>query len=292
MSTSQKSRGRKRQAAAVHSKKTAKQPKLEAENDIETESKYFVKSLPKPEDNCTTRGHKTKDDVNPSFPSPLKTERINEQAFYDKPCLDLAKDIIGKLLVRRLDSGERVSGLIVETEAYTGSDDIASHSYKGKTERNTAMFMDPGTAYVYFIYGSYSCMNISSRGDGAAVLLRALAPVEGVATMRMLRNKKGKAQAKPTPVKDLCNGPSKFCMALDITKAAINKLDMMTSNDIWLEEGVEVKDSDIVTSTRIGIDGAGKEAAAKPWRFYLQGNDSVSKRDKKAEESTSKKKLK
>jgi len=85
--------------------------------------------------------------------------------FYQQKCADLAKALLGKLLVHKLESGDRVSGVIVETESYLGREDKAAHSYKGQTEKNTAMFMDPGTAYVYNIYGMYCCMNISSQGN-------------------------------------------------------------------------------------------------------------------------------
>jgi hypothetical protein len=88
-----------------------------------------------------------------------------EFEFYDQPCLDLAKKLLGQNLVRRLADGTILSGMIVETEGYLGSEDSSAHSYSGQTLRNKAMFMAPGTAYVYNIYGSYCCMNISSRGE-------------------------------------------------------------------------------------------------------------------------------
>ena len=87
-------------------------------------------------------------------------------SFYEQPCVDLAKALLGQRLVRHLDGGERISGMIVETEAYTGYEDKAAHSYQGKrTAKNEAMFMPPGTAYVYHIYGMYRCLNISSQGN-------------------------------------------------------------------------------------------------------------------------------
>ena len=99
------------------------------------------------------------------YSSKVKLPRLG-LAFYNQPCITLAKQLLGKTLVRILDGGERLSGKIVETEAYLGIEDTAAHSYQGKrTERNAAMFMTPGTSYVYLIYGMYSCLNVSSKGE-------------------------------------------------------------------------------------------------------------------------------
>ncbi|KAL3876851.1 hypothetical protein ACJMK2_034636 [Sinanodonta woodiana] len=203
-------------------------------------------------------------------------------AFFNRPCEELAKALLGKKLVRMIDD-KRVSGRIVETEAYLGTVDKAAHSYKGKrTDRNAAMFMPPGTAYVYNIYGMYCCMNISSQGEGAAVLLRALEPVEGLETMDSLR-----ACGRITSVlkkngKGLCNGPSKLCQALGIKKDTINKVDLTVSKDIWLEEGEAVEDKSILKCKRININYA-EEWVDKPLRFYIQENPFVSVKDKDAE---------
>ncbi|KAK3579486.1 hypothetical protein CHS0354_028303 [Potamilus streckersoni] len=203
-------------------------------------------------------------------------------AFFNRPCEDLAKALLGKKLVRLIDD-KRVSGRIVETEAYLGIVDKAAHSYKGKrTDRNAAMFMPPGTAYVYNIYGMYCCMNISSQGEGAAVLLRALEPVEGLETMDSLR-----ACGRITSVlkkngKGLCNGPSKLCQALGIKKDTINKVDLTVSKDIWLEEGEAIEDNSILKCKRININYA-EEWVDKPLRFYIQENPFVSVKDKDGE---------
>lgn len=161
--------------------------------------------------------------------------------------------------------------MIVETEAYLGREDKAAHSYNGKkTERNAAMFMPPGTAYVYSIYGMHCCFNISSRGDGAAVLVRALEPVAGTEVMR----EKRKAAKKD---KDLCSGPAKLCQAMSIDKSC-NKVDLVSSNHLWVEPAASaIESADIVKSTRVGIDYAG-EWAKKPLRFYIKGNSCVSKK--------------
>ena len=145
-----------------------------------------------------------------------KTVRL-DQEFYDQHCKDLANALLGTLLVRKVD-GQLLSGRIVETEAYLGTIDQAAHSYKGKrTSRNEAMFMKPGTCYVYSIYGIHNCVNISSCGEGAAVLIRALEPVDGIEKMRELRgNFAGKDH-------HLCKGPGNLCKALNITKDQISK---------------------------------------------------------------------
>ncbi len=128
-----------------------------------------------------------------------KTDRLQAE-FFQKSVTDLAGALLGKVLVREIERGDekiRLSARIMETEAYLGGEDKASHSYKGKkTPRNQAMFMNPGTIYVYPIYGIYECLNISSSGDGAAVLLRALEPLEGIETMKEFRSPAGSPEKK------------------------------------------------------------------------------------------------
>lgn len=215
---------------------------------------------------------------------------------FDVPCIELAKNLLGHQLCRRLDTGEEVKGIIVETECYLGGDDKGSHSFNGKkTERNAAMFMSPGTAYVYSTYGMYFCFNISSKGDGAAVLLRALEPSFGLEAMKenRERNHRGKSvdkKKKPFTEFDLCSGPSKLCMSFAIDKS-LNKEDMVNSTKLWVERptiinsSLHYKNQPIVACARIGIDSVGKEWASKPLRFYILGNPYVSKRDKKAEQN-------
>uniref|UniRef100_UPI001ED82452 DNA-3-methyladenine glycosylase n=1 Tax=Scatophagus argus TaxID=75038 RepID=UPI001ED82452 len=140
-----------------------------------------------------------------------KNERLGED-FFNRSCLSLAKALLGKVLIRRCADGTELRGRIVETEAYPGGEDKASHSAGGKrTERNTAMFMKPGTIYVYPIYGIYLCMNVSSEGEGAAVLLRSLEPLHGQPVMRQLRAARRKEGSRQLKDKELCNGPSKLC---------------------------------------------------------------------------------
>jgi len=199
---------------------------------------------------------------------------------FDKDCLLLSKQLLGKVLCRKIE-GSVLKGLIVETESYPGFADVASHSYQGKkTRRNGAMFLRSGTAYVYKIYGMYHCFNISSKEEGSAVLIRALDPVFGQEKMKELRSKKRKDRGLKLKEKDFCSGPSKLCESLNISKEEINEADLTESALIWLEDGEEVSAENIVTTTRIGIEGAGQESAQKPYRFYVLGNKNVSVRDR------------
>uniref|UniRef100_A0A671Q6T0 DNA-3-methyladenine glycosylase n=1 Tax=Sinocyclocheilus anshuiensis TaxID=1608454 RepID=A0A671Q6T0_9TELE len=161
---------------------------------------------------------------------------------------------------------------VVETEAYLGGEDKASHSAGGKrTERNTVMFMKPGTIYVYPIYGIYLCMNVSSQGEGAAVLLG-------------LRAAKRKVGAKILQEKELCNGPSKLCQALDIQRC-FDRRDLATDTEVWLERDPEretVCAGEVVSAPWIGVESHG-EWATKPLRFYLRGHPCVSLLNRDAE---------
>uniref|UniRef100_A0A8D0LD10 DNA-3-methyladenine glycosylase n=1 Tax=Sphenodon punctatus TaxID=8508 RepID=A0A8D0LD10_SPHPU len=178
---------------------------------------------------------------------------------------------VNLILVRKLPDGRELRGRIVETEAYLGGEDKASHSSGGRqTPRNAAMFMKPGTLYVYQIYGIHFCMNVSSQGEGAAVLLRSLEPLQGLDTMRQLRSTQRKGTAKPLKDWELCNGPSKLCHALDINKT-------FDQRDLVCDPKV------LVCTARIGIRG---EWAHKPLRFYIRGNKCVSVVDKKMERET------
>ncbi|XP_072044343.1 DNA-3-methyladenine glycosylase-like [Amphiura filiformis] len=213
----------------------------------------------------------------------VKANRLG-QTFYNQPCIKLAKALLGQTLVRILDDGSRLSGTIVETESYMGTEDSAAHTYQGhKSNKNLAMYMAPGTTYVYLIYGMYSCLNISSKGEGCAVLIRGLEPSEGLDTMTTHRKKRRKDTSRPLKPKDLCSGPGKLTEALNINKTLLDKKDLSTDTMMWIESGDSVDAAEIVACPRIGIDYATPEWVAKPLRFYIKGNSCVSKRDKKAE---------
>jgi DNA-3-methyladenine glycosylase len=177
--------------------------------------------------------------------------------------LRIARELLGKRLVVPAPDGARVSGIIVETEAYQGPQDKASHAYGNRrTRRTETMFRLGGTAYVYFVYGMYYQFNVVTGAESIphAVLIRALEPDEGREWMRRRRPVKAD--------KNLTNGPGKLCQALGIDRS-YNGADL-TSNRVWIEEGRDNITSDrIASGARIGIDYA-EEYAAKPWRFWLK----------------------
>ncbi|MBV8673917.1 MAG: DNA-3-methyladenine glycosylase [Acidobacteriaceae bacterium] len=195
--------------------------------------------------------------------------KLLPRSFYLESSEIVARRLLGKVITRRLD-GQSLTGRIVEIEAYLGLDDPAAHAYTGKTDRNAVLFGPPGVAYVYFIYGMYYCLNISCQPEGHAgcVLIRALEPLKGLATMARLR----KLPAKAAP-RLLTSGPGRLCQALDITRAAHNGLDVTsrTSPLQVLDDGYE---PDLIRETpRIGI----RKAVEHPLRFVIEGNAFVSR---------------
>ena len=188
--------------------------------------------------------------------------------FYRRSTLTVARELLGQQLVRVV-GGRRLSGLIVEVEAYIGEDDAACHAACGRTSRNEAMYGQPGIAYVYFIYGMHHCLNVVTEEEGfpAAVLIRALEPLEGLEIMR--RHRPGK------PDSELTNGPAKLCQALAVDRS-FNGMDLCAGEVIFVEEGRIVIPGEVETSPRIGIK-ADDAARSVPWRFYVKGNDFVSR---------------
>jgi len=184
--------------------------------------------------------------------------------FYNRPSIKVAKELLGKYLVINKD-GTKLSGKIVETEAYRGPYDPASHAYGGMTPRNSIMFGEPGYAYVYFTYGMYYCLNVITERKGfpAAVLIRALEPEGGIEIMKRRRNKE--------KIEDLTSGPGKLCQAMGINKTLYGA--DLIGKTIYVEDRSEAAEK-VVSTNRIGID-EGKE---KKWRFYLKGNRFVSKK--------------
>jgi DNA-3-methyladenine glycosylase len=197
--------------------------------------------------------------------------------FYLRPdTLQIAQDLIGKLLVVPTESGERVSGMIVETEAYLGEIDKAAHSYNNRrTARNEITYAEGGHAYVFFIYGMYFQFNVvcGARNSPHVVLIRAVEPVEGIETMRVRRLEKNPQAAMPD--KNLSSGPGKLCIALHINRR-LNGEDLL-GNNIWLEDFKTFMADEIKIGKRIGIDYA-EEFAEKPWRFWLKNSAFVSKK--------------
>jgi DNA-3-methyladenine glycosylase len=197
------------------------------------------------------------------------------RSFYARDTRAVARDLLGAHLVRLLPDGTRLSGIIVETEAYRPGD-RASHAYRGRTERNAAMFLRPGTAYVYFTYGMYYCLNLVTEDEGtpSAVLIRALEPLEGVTAMQKHRASHSKS-ARPILLRDLCRGPARLCLALDIDKQ-FNTYDMLQRESaLFVERGTALPDSQVRTSPRIGVFGD-ETALAVEWRWFVARNTYVS----------------
>lgn len=165
----------------------------------------------------------------------------------------LAADLLGIVLARRLPSGVILRGRIVETEAYIGVRDRASHAFAGRrTPRNEAMYAKPGAAYVYFTYGMHHCFNVvcAAEGDPQAVLIRAAEPLEGLAPMRELRGLRA-----DTPDRAVASGPARLCDAFAIDRS-LNGIDLLTSDTLWLEPAEHPVRRPIRTP-RIGVDYAG-----------------------------------
>ena len=199
------------------------------------------------------------------------TTRKLPRTFYTRAnVLTVARQLLGQLLVVPAADGTRVSGIIVETEAYRGPQDRASHAYGGRRTRRTAtMYEMGGTAYVYFVYGLYHQFNVVTNVNEIhhAVLIRALEPVDGTALMRKRRPRASDH--------NLTSGPGKLCIALGIDRS-LDRADLR-GDRVWIEKGTRgIPPSAIAAGPRIGIDYA-EAWAAKPWRFWIGNNPFVSR---------------
>jgi DNA-3-methyladenine glycosylase len=191
--------------------------------------------------------------------------------FYSQPTIDVASNLLGKVIVRQLDNGEVLAGIVVETEAYLPADDPASHSFRGPGRKNASMFAAAGTLYVYPIHARY-CLNVVTEpsGQGAAVLVRAVQPIAGLAAMRAHRGLSSLVE----PLIRLTTGPARMCQALSVDRG-LDGVDLLTSTAIWFEtEPPAVMDRPWTarTSPRIGIS----QAVDKPLRWFIDGNQFVS----------------
>jgi len=184
------------------------------------------------------------------------------RSFYARPATEVAPDLLGHVLVRRLPDGTRLAARLVEVEAYE-PDDPGSHAFRGMTARNEVMFGAPGHLYVYFTYGMHFCMNAVTRraGEGSAVLLRAGEPLEGVDEMRELRGRDRDAE--------LCSGPGRFTQALAIARPE-NGVDLVGGDEAWVERGS--RDGTVAVGIRVGVHDM-----TRSWRFWLEGNPYVSR---------------
>ena len=197
------------------------------------------------------------------------------RAFYDRPTLDVASDLLGKVLVhdRR---GVRTSGAIVEVEAYIGESDPACHAAPGPTRRNEPLYGPPGHAYVYLNYGIHSLVNVVTQASGspAAVLIRALDPLEGIEVMRRRRARQMKGRRRSVERSEwssheLCRGPGNLTMAMGITLAE-NRVDLLGSRLFIEDRGIRL--GPLAWGPRIGI----RVGTEHPWRVCVAGHPAVS----------------
>ena len=185
---------------------------------------------------------------------------IIPREFYDRPTLTVARELIGSRLVRILD-GQRLAGLITETEAYIGGKDLACHAKAGRTARTAVMYGPPGHAYVYFTYGNHWMLNVVTQREGfpAAVLLRAIQLVEGVEVMS--RRRSGRDTF----------GPGKLTQAMSITKNE-NGIDLTNAGSgLWIESAPYVPNSFVTKGPRVGLNTVPEPWKSKPWRFLVKG---------------------
>ena len=197
-----------------------------------------------------------------------RRERILPASFYDRPTLTVAEELVGKVLVHRT-AGGTAAGMIVETEAYIGEDDPACHAAPGLTRRNAPLYGPPGVAYVYLNYGIHYLVNAVTEGEGhpAAVLIRALEPLDNIDLMKRRRGERGRA----VRVHELCRGPGNLSRALGITLAENCRL--LTEPPLYIADR-GFAPGGVSWSPRIGI----RVATERPWRCSVAGNPSVSGR--------------
>jgi DNA-3-methyladenine glycosylase len=182
--------------------------------------------------------------------------------FFARDTLTVARELLGQRLVRVVE-GRRLSGLILEVEAYIGEDDAACHAAAGRTKRTEVMYGPPGHAYVYFIYGMHHCLNVVTEPEGfpAAVLIRAIETEEGLSAVRA--NRPGR------PDGELTDGPGKLCQALCIDRR-LNRMDMCTSDELFVEVTGPVPNAEVAATPRVGVRGD-QAALTAPWRFLVIG---------------------
>jgi DNA-3-methyladenine glycosylase len=195
----------------------------------------------------------------------IKPGLMVPRSFYDRPTLVVAEELLGKVLVHRTPAG-LTAGMIVETEAYIGEDDPACHAAPGPTARNAPLYGPPGIAYVYFSYGMHHLVNAVTEAEGrpAAVLIRALDPLDGIALMQRRRS----TPARTVVERDLCRGPGNLTRALGITLAD-NRL-ALTSRRLWIEERGLCRER-VSWGPRVGI----RVGRDRPWRCWIAGHPSV-----------------
>jgi DNA-3-methyladenine glycosylase len=193
---------------------------------------------------------------------PPPTPRLS-QAFFNRPTLEVARDLLGTRLVH-IENGTRLAGTIVETEAYVGETDLGCHAKAGRTPRTAVMYGQPGHAYVYFTYGMHWLFNCITEREGfpAAVLIRAIDPIDGV---ELIASRRGSR-----PRREWTNGPAKLTQALGIDSSH-NGLNLCTSDSpLFLETGEPIADERVTTTPRVGLYTVPEPWKSVPWRFLAK----------------------
>jgi DNA-3-methyladenine glycosylase len=186
-----------------------------------------------------------------------------DRHFFNRPTVQVARELLGKRLVR-LEEGERLAGIIIEAEAYRGEEDLACHAHVGYTPRTRVLYGPPGYAYVYFTYGNYWMLNFVAEREGfpAAVLIRGIAPTEGIERMAARRPR--------IPPKHWTDGPGKICVAMAINKAQ-NEADLCAPQaELFVEEGVDINESCVTSGPRVGLNSVPEPWKSIPWRFITE----------------------
>jgi DNA-3-methyladenine glycosylase len=206
------------------------------------------------------------------MPRPVGLDRLERGFYMREDTLRVARELLGKRLVVPSATGARVAGRVVEVEAYLGIEDRAAHSYGGRrTRRTETMYAAGGTVYVFFVYGMHHQFNVVTGPPGRphAVLVRAVEPEEGIELMRERR--------PVSKERELTSGPGKLCRALGLD-LTFDGEDLTTSGRVWLEEtGQTYKSDEVASGARIGVAYAAEDAL-KPWRFWVKGNEYVSRK--------------
>jgi len=207
---------------------------------------------------------------------PGSSERVLPQRFYARDPRIVARELLGKILVRTVSDGakNRLSGRIVEVEVYLGEGDLAAHSAAGQTERNQVLFGPPGHAYVYFVYGVHYCLNFSCMPEGEAgcVLLRAIEPLEGLEQMAEARGLDPERLRSISGLRMLTSGPGRVCQALDITRKRLNGEKLYTADSPLKIVDDGWRPGEIRETLRIGIT----KSHEMPLRYLIAGNAFVS----------------
>lgn len=187
------------------------------------------------------------------------------RAFYNRPALQVAPDLLGKRLVH-IEEGQRISGIIMETEAYKGEDDLGCHCRAGRTPRTQVMYGPPGHAYVYFTYGMHWLLNfvVEAENEPAAILIRAIYPTEGLDIIAARRGAQPKEQ--------WTNGPAKLCQALNIN-GNYNGIDLCAENaELFVENAFQIPQKHITNSPRVGLNNVPEPWKSIPWRFRISSS--------------------